>query len=187
MAYHHFLHLRRYPFIQYQCPSSILISSTICFTVSLWRIRKYLQQAVGVIWCRPILAFQPGNWVMQRYSVSKTVAVSMFAWGGALRHCFFTRVQGSVSYRIYFRQSSFSAPLQLGTGQTSWLCALCKVLHFDYFPLPEIGRLIVILLGLTESIVSPAFLLITGLSYRKEEHAMRCLIWGTSQRLKCIE
>lgn len=33
-------------------------------------------------------------------------------------------------------------------------------------------------LGFTESIVSPAFLLITGLSYRKQEHAMRVLIWG---------
>ncbi|KAJ7677559.1 MFS general substrate transporter [Mycena rosella] len=34
--------------------------------------------------------------------------------------------------------------------------------------------------GFTESIISPAFLLVTGLSYRKEEHALRVLIWGTA-------
>lgn len=38
------------------------------------------------------------------------------------------------------------------------------------------------ILGFVESIVGPAFLIITGLSYRKEEHALRVLIWGETER-----
>ncbi|EIM91216.1 MFS general substrate transporter [Stereum hirsutum FP-91666 SS1] len=79
----------------------------------------------------------PGNWFMQRYSVGKTLAVSMFAWG---------------------------------------VIVFCTAAAKNWTDLMIMRAL----QGFTESIVSPAFLLITGLSYRKEEHAMRVLIWGTA-------
>ncbi|KAJ7928853.1 MFS general substrate transporter [Mycena leptocephala] len=79
----------------------------------------------------------PGNWVMQRFSVGKTLAITMFCWGTIV---FCTAAARSWSDLMILRG----------------------------------------LQGFAESIINPAFLLITGLSYRKEEHALRVLIWGTA-------
>ncbi|KAF7336770.1 MFS general substrate transporter [Mycena venus] len=73
----------------------------------------------------------PGNWIMQRFSVGKTLATTMFCWG-TIVFC---------------------------TGQ-------------------GVGQHSSVISGLAESIANPAFLIITGLSYRTEEHSLRVLIWG---------
>ncbi|KAF7336778.1 MFS general substrate transporter [Mycena venus] len=75
----------------------------------------------------------PGNWIMQRFSVGKTLAISMFCWG--------TIVFCTAAARNW-RDLMIMRALQ----------------------------------GLAESIADPAFLIITGLSYRTEEHALRPLV-----------
>lgn len=117
---------------------------------------------------------------MQRYSVGKTLAVSMFAWGGTLRHHLsssVSRAHSAVASNFGSHRVLYSCRKKLdrpyGHARLAgylFPCILvpCTRTDFTFYTI----------LGFTESIVSPAFLLITGLSYRKEEHAMRVLIWG---------
>ncbi|KAJ7928852.1 MFS general substrate transporter [Mycena leptocephala] len=79
----------------------------------------------------------PGNWVMQRFSVGKTLAITMFCWGTIV---FCTAAARSWSDLMILRAFQ----------------------------------------GFAQSIAEPALVLITGLSYRKEEHGLRVLIWGTA-------
>ncbi|KAJ7453763.1 MFS general substrate transporter [Mycena latifolia] len=79
----------------------------------------------------------PGNWIMQRFSVGKTLGVSMFSWG---------------------------------------VIVFCTAAARNWADLMIMRAL----QGLAESIISPAFLIITGMSYRKEEHGLRVMIWGTA-------
>ncbi|KAM0752589.1 MFS general substrate transporter [Meredithblackwellia eburnea MCA 4105] len=79
----------------------------------------------------------PLNWVMQKFHVGRTLAISMFIWGV-----------------IVFATAAAK----------NWT----DLMVMRFFQ------------GFAESVISPAFLIITGLSYRKEEHAMRTLIWGTA-------
>ncbi|KAJ7451973.1 MFS general substrate transporter [Mycena latifolia] len=77
----------------------------------------------------------PGNWIMQRFAVGKTLAISMFGWG---------------------------------------VIVLCTAAARNWTDLMVMRAF----QGFAESIISPAFLIITGLSYRKEEHALRVMIWA---------
>ncbi|KAF7374742.1 MFS general substrate transporter [Mycena sanguinolenta] len=73
----------------------------------------------------------PGNWIMQRFSVGKTLALAMFCWGTAAQN---------------WRDLMIMRALQ----------------------------------GFAESVPGPALLLITGMSYRTEEHFNRILVWGSA-------
>ncbi|KAJ7678988.1 MFS general substrate transporter [Mycena polygramma] len=97
----------------------------------------------------------PGNWVMQRTSVGKTLAITMFCWG-------------SQFFILFLRRASKDNPLPAIVFCTAAARSWRDLMIMRAFQ------------GLAESIANPAFLLITGLSYRTEEHALRVLIWGTS-------
>ncbi|KAJ6513057.1 MFS general substrate transporter [Mycena sanguinolenta] len=79
----------------------------------------------------------PGNWIMQRFSVGKTLALSMFCWG------------------------------------TIVFCTAAAQNWRDLMIMRALQ-------GFAESVPGPALLLITGMSYRTEEHSIRVLAWGTA-------
>ncbi|KAF8206220.1 major facilitator superfamily domain-containing protein [Mycena galopus ATCC 62051] len=79
----------------------------------------------------------PGNWIMQRFSVGKTLALAMFGWGTIV--------------------------LCIAAAQTWRDLMIMRALQ-----------------GFTESISGPALLIITGMSYRTEEHSIRVLLWGSA-------
>ncbi|KAJ7364237.1 major facilitator superfamily domain-containing protein, partial [Mycena albidolilacea] len=82
-----------------------------------------------------LLGEYPGNWIMQKFSVGKTLALAMFCWG------------------------------------TIVFCTAAAQNWRDLMVMRALQ-------GVAESTAGPALLLITGMSYRTEEHSLRVLIWG---------
>ncbi|KAF7374737.1 MFS general substrate transporter [Mycena sanguinolenta] len=97
----------------------------------------------------------PGNWIMQRFSVGKTLALAMFCWG-----------------TIVFCTAA---------AQNWRDLMIMRALQGDFVVLNSYdGHQVTFNPGFAESVPGPALLLITGMSYRTEEHSIRVLVWGTA-------
>ncbi|CAI7587773.1 unnamed protein product [Penicillium glandicola] len=112
---------------------------------------------VGQQYASYLVSEAPGNYILQRNGLGSTVAVCMFIWGIMVLCIAFTKnFAGLAALRFLQGMAGNSPSIQLifGVEKANNLTLECTTY--------------------------PALLLITASWYKKEEHAMRSLIWGSA-------